>query len=195
MSTATRILLLFLIGFAGCAERAAGTDGGTPDAGPRADTEPPPPTGPWAFVPDEGGSTSPAIALRADPAASEPGALLLVARGVAKLQGIGFRLRYDAKSLTPGTHEVAASWYGSGKDVVSRLVARPDGELWGGIGYSGSHGLDATGEVVLLRLVLKPGSGAGPLAVSFRPGRNLVLDPNASKVAVSWLGGSFRRGP
>jgi hypothetical protein len=192
--SAIRILLV-IVCCAGCGERVAGSDSGTPDAGPRADSQPPPPSGPWAFMPEDDGSVSPAIALRPDPAAGVPGALLLVARGIPKLQGIAFRLRYDVKSLTPGKQEVAAGWYGSGKDLVSRIVARPEGELWGGIGYSGSHGLDASGEVVLLRLVLTPGAGPGPLAVGFRPGRNLVLDPNASKVAVSWLGGSFRRGP
>ena len=193
MSASSKLLLVLVIALGGCGDRATGTDSGAPDAGPRPDTLQPPPTGPWGFAPEDDGSASPAIAIRPDPAGTGPGSLILVARGVPKLQGIAFRLRFDAKAIKAVKQEVSASWYGSGKDLVSKIAVRPDGEIWAGIGYSGSHGLDATGEVTLAKLAFEPGSGAGPLPLSFRPGRNLVIDPNASKVALSWLGGSFRR--
>ncbi len=194
MTASIRTLCLLALVAGGCGERAAASDSGVPDSGPRPDQlQPDQLAGAWRFVPEES-SASPAVALKPDPAGG-PGALRLVARGIPKLQGIAFRLRFDGKALKPLKQEVSASWYGSGKDLVSKLATRPEGELWGGIGYSGSHGLDATSEVTLATLSFEPGAGAaGPLALSFRAGRNLVIDPNATKVSVSWLGGSFQRG-
>jgi hypothetical protein len=187
--TSNALVLLVALLLGGCGSRVASGDSGVSDAGPGSDAQLP--TGPWAFIPEDNGSVSPAVALRPDPA-GDVGALLVVARGVARLQGLAVRLRFDPKQVTMSKHEVGGSWYGSGKDLVSQMKARPEGELWAGIGYSGSFSLDAQSEVTLARLQVKL-SGSTPAQLAFRAGRNLVIDPDGARVKVTWLGGTFVR--
>jgi len=187
LSLVLRVCLPLLA--AGCGSRVASSDSGLPDAGSSSDTRLP--TGPWSFNPEDGGGASPAVALKPDPAGGA-GALLVVARGVPKLQGVAFRLSFDPKQVAVSRHEAGGSWYGSGKDLVSRFKVRPEGELWAGVGYSGSFSLAAESEVTLARLEVTL-SGSTPAKLAFRVGRNLVIDPDGAKVKVSWLGGTFTR--
>jgi hypothetical protein len=191
MSARTMMLGLFLLALlGGCSSRAAGSDSGSdrtvlpPDGGPILKV--------WTYTADDDGTQSPVVSLKPDPTGTDVGALIVVARGVAKLQGVGLRLTFDPQHIQVTKSEVGTSWYGSGHDVVSKLATRTEGALWAGIGYSGSFGLNATSEVTLARVQLKL-SGEGPAPIAFPSGRNLVLDPDGAAVKVTWLGGTFTK--
>jgi hypothetical protein len=167
----------------GCGTRASSTV---------TDASPPPGNGAWTFVADDDGGAPRAVALRMDSIANDEATLSVVARGMDKLQGLAFRLGWDAQRLELSKPEVGSGWYGAGVDVVSRFATKPGGELWAGIGYAGSHGLDAVREVTLARFQVKL-SGQEPIPLVFRENRNVVITPEATSLSVTWSGGTFRR--
>lgn len=184
--SARLISLLALLALAACSSPSPQPG----DAGP--DHKAPSPDGPaaseWAFVADA--VQSPAISVDLESLSGDEATLVLTGRGIAALQGIAFRLSFPPQQVEVVSSEVGAAW-GSGFSVLARFATRPEGELWGGIGHQGPHGMPAEG-AELARLVLRL-SGEAPIELAFRPQRNLALDPGFKRVKVSWLGGRFER--
>jgi hypothetical protein len=188
------VLATSLLSLWGCDSRsislAADSGPGRPDVGGAGDGGGGPTV--WRFFAEDDGGAPQAVALKLDSLAGDQATLNVVLRGVDALQGVAFRVRFDPQQVQVTKTEVGSAWTASGAEVVSRLVTQPEGEVWAGIGHAGSHGFSAAQEVVVARLQVKlQGGSKSPL--SFRPQHNLVLDPEAQPVAVSWLGGEFRR--
>jgi hypothetical protein len=160
------------------------------DAGP--DQTAPLPDGPaaseWAFIADA--VQPPAISVELVSLSGDEATLVLTGRGMSTLQGVAFRLSFPPQQVEVVSSEVGAAW-SSGYSVLARFATRPEGEIWGGIGHQGSHGIPGEG-VELARLVLRL-SGEAPIKLAFRPQRNLALDPGLKRLKVSWLGGRFER--
>jgi len=176
---------------AGCGGKAITLADGGPTVG---DQGPVGPAGPWTFVPDAASGAA-AVSLKLETVLGDRASLLVVARGVPALQGIAFRLAFDPARLTVSKTEQSPAWTaGSWFPTVARFAPRASGELWAGLGYVGSHALDASHEVTLARLEVDL-TGNDPIPLGFRPSRNLVTDPANSPVPVGWVGGTFKRAP
>jgi hypothetical protein len=151
-------------------------------------------TGPitWSFSPEDDGSAPKAASLTLDGIAGDEAWLEVTVRGVPKLQGIAFRLKFDPQAVSVEEHEIGPAWASSDfpDDVISRFATRSGGELWAGIGFKGLLGLPASEEQVVARVKVKL-AGGKPLEVAFRPHHNLVLDSKGQGVKVEWLGGTF----
>ncbi len=184
--SARLISLLALLALAACSSPSPQPG----DAGP--DQSAPSPDGPaareWAFIAEA--LQSPAISVELESLSGDEATLVPVGRGMSELQGVAFRLSFPPEQVEVVSSEVGAGW-GSGVSVLARLATRPEGELWGGIGYQGTHGMPAEG-AELARLLLRL-SGEAPIELAFRPQRNLALDPGFKRLKVSWLGGRFER--
>jgi hypothetical protein len=191
--TALQVLALLALTVAGCSSRA-------PNA-PAADTGPghdvvaadAGPLQPWSFAPEDDGTASPAVALRLEQVTGDRATFTIIGRGVPRLQGLAFRLTYPPARVAVAAKEVGAGWYGTGADLVSRFATQAEGELWAGIGFSGSRSVDVTEERELARVELTL-SGADPVSLAFRPSHNTVIDPDGARVTARWLGGQLRRG-
>lgn len=171
---------LTLVLGSGCSDRAAGQGG---DGGPAGDLTL---AKTFAFVPDDDGS-SPALFLRAaGPSEGNELALELVARGIAQLQGVAFRLL-----LSPQL-ELLSTKAGPdfGEPAAVARFKRVGDELWAGIGRRGLSGVDAQSVervVATLRLRVR---AAGNVPLAFRPHHQLVLEAEKGQsVEVSWHGG------
>jgi hypothetical protein len=152
-------------------------------------------TGPttWSFSAEDDGSALKAASLELDGISGDEAWLKVTVRGVSKLQGIAFRLKFDPQAVSVEESEIGPAWATSDfpDDVVSRFATRSEGELWAGIGFEGLLGLPASKEQVVARVKVKL-SGSKPLQVAFRPHHNLVLDTKGQGVEVKWLGGTFQ---
>jgi hypothetical protein len=130
------------------------------------------------------------VALKLDKLSGQQATLLVIGRGLTPLQGVAFRLSFPTQQVTVTSSAAGAAWSGTGFQVLSRFASRPEGELWAGIGNQGAHGLSASGDLELARLVLDL-SGQAPIKLGFREHHNLVIDPKLQKLTVTWLGGTF----
>lgn len=182
----------FMIGsftLGGCGDDAddqtASPDAGTSDSQMSADSENVTPVN-LTFSSEDDGSASPAVALRLDTIKGDQAWLEVVGRGISQLQGLAFRLTYDPDALQVDQTEAGPGWPAS--TSVARFAARPEGELWAGIGHKGKGSLNAQDTVVLARLKVKLLANG---ALAFRDLHNMVLDPEGQAVKVSWLGGTF----
>jgi hypothetical protein len=148
------------------------------------------PTRDYTFVPDDDGKQSPAVALKllGGPKSGEL-ELAVVARGVAKLQGVAFRLQ-----LPSGVELISTA---GGPDFAAPTgvakLKQVDRELWAGVGRRGRVGVDAASvERTIATLKLRV-QATGALPLTFRPHHNLVLESeNGKSVEVSWLGGTLK---
>ncbi|MCA9668567.1 MAG: hypothetical protein KC503_23405 [Myxococcales bacterium] len=193
-------VMALLLAACGDSQPPAGSDAAVADsqsgdgATPTPDTKP---LGAWTFTPDapQGGQAT-SVDIVAASIEGDKATLELRVRGVAQLQGVAFRLRYDAARVSIGTTERASAW--GAQQVVDRFAARDapgeklDGELWGGIGYLGPRGLAASAQTVLARVQVTL-SGADPIHVDFRPAHNVLLTPELRSLPAEWLGGTFSR--
>jgi hypothetical protein len=185
----TRLLIAALAWLAsGCSSSAPSTADTGPDRGLPAPDGPQVPRT-WKFTPEDTGQ-SPAVAMKLESLAGDEATLVLVGRGMSALQGIAFRLTFPPQQVTVSRSEVGAAWAASGHPVLSRFAPRSEGELWGGVGHQGPHGLAAEDGAELARIKLHL-SGDLPVTLGFRAQHNLALDPGLKRLTVSWLGGSF----
>ena len=192
-----RVVVLLVSGLAGCSAAPAQSpdqgrrpDAGAPDGNVLADAKPAGTS--WSFVGEGSGKESPAVALHLDSVQDGVATLQIVASGVAEVQGLAFRLQADPKQLVVTRTEAGPAWFGRKMDVIAKFLWQPVGELWGGVGYEGQFGFAAKAETVLATVQLKL-TGAGPVKLAFRPGRNAVIDSTSARVKVEWLGGTFSR--
>jgi hypothetical protein len=167
----------------GCGGGSASPDTLAPDAGA---------TGAWALSTADTGKESPAVVLELDSIDGDSVWLSVVARGVSKLQGVAFRLVTDPAAVKFVKAEAGKAWTTTGVTKTAKFAAQKDGEIWGGVGHLGAHGIDASKATTVARVNLSL-TGAGPLAVSFREQRNLVLDSTGAKVKTTWIGGTLAR--
>lgn len=179
-------LCLTLVVASGCGDRATNQGG---DGGPGSDLSL---ATTFAFVPDDDGS-SPALFLRAaGPSEGTEIELEVVARGIAQLQGVAFRLL-----LSPQL-EVSSTKAGTDFDEPAAIARfkRVGDELWAGIGRRGQNGVDAQSiERVVAKLRLRV-RAAGNVPLAFRPHHQLVLESDKGQsVDARWFGGHFEPRP
>jgi len=152
----------------------------------------------FTFVPDDDGKTSPAITLRLASQNGKPGAddtlqLEVIARGIATLQGVAFRLVLPVGVTLSGSGQAGPEFGVS--NAVFR-VAQSGSELWLGVGRRGFSGVDAsTVERTVATFALRVNRAAAT-ALPFREHHGLVLDSETGrKVEVTWLAGRLEPKP
>jgi hypothetical protein len=132
------------------------------------------------------------VALRlAPPAERRDGVTVdVVARGVAAVQGVAFRLLLEPRRVAQVEAEAGQAW---SAEYVARFVRRPGGDLWAGVGHVGKWGLDATAGVVIARVRLSLADD-DPVELAFGEPASVVIDPDGHPVTgLRWLGGRFER--
>jgi len=179
--------LLLALG-AGC-ESSSGqpADAGTDGPGTSDSTLP----SAWTFTAAYDGQTTPAVALKADAADKGQVWLEVWARGVSSLQGVAFRLSFEPQQLQVLKGEAAPVWSEGSAKLASKFAARPEGELWAGVGHVGSRGVAATEMTLVARVQLQL-KGSTPIKIDFRAHHNILLDPKGQAVKAEWFGGEFK---
>jgi hypothetical protein len=148
--------------------------------------------GQWRWAPEDDGAAPSAVALALESLEGDTAWVKVAVRGVPALQGVALRLMHDPERVEVLESEQGAVWSTGTAPTVARFAPQEDGELWAGIGFRSAAGVDARQAVTVARFKLAL-SGPAELHLGFRPGRNLIIDPEGKPVPVTWLGGAFVR--
>jgi len=146
----------------------------------------------WSFEAETAGG--PSVGLDLASIDGDRATIRVVARGVASLQGVAFRLRYDPTQLAVERALPGKAWGLSSVKSVSRFTAhRKQGELWAGVGHLGRGGLPASAEVELATVQVRLLVSGGKVPVRFAPFHGLVMDPDGRTVKVTWRNGLLKK--
>jgi hypothetical protein len=145
----------------------------------------------FTFVPKDTGKETVAVALKLDSQDATGYQLKVVVRGVSTLQGVAFRLSFDPQHVQIVKSKESSAWAAASTSTIAKFATRTsEGELWGGVGFLGVVGMDATSETTVAYVRVAP-SGASATSLSFRESHNVVLLTSGTSASPTWLGGTF----
>lgn len=152
----------------------------------------PAPLGPWTMTSPDDGKAATATFLQLEKIEGNQAFLLLKVRGVQTMQGIAFRLAYPPAQVHVVKIEETDVFTKTGNKYLARFTPRPEGEIWGGIGFVGYAPMTTDQEIVAARLQVEL-AGADPVTINFRDSHNAILGTDMAKVESAWFGATFSR--